>query len=149
MGARYKAMTCFTEVLDCLKSNLHVKELGVRLSEALSTSRLNHWKARDNIASAKRRVLIGVAPYSQYDLKLLEALNELPLDPASDRIDVFDVLACQTQEDFEEYVPGIGKVYQTPVVGIWRNGKLEERNSGHSARELLMRLYGIKIGQLL
>jgi hypothetical protein len=82
--------------------------------------------------------LIGVAPYSAYDLKLLEVLNELPLDPASDRIDVFDVLACQKQEDFEKYVPGIGKVFQTPVVGIWGNGKLEETNSGHSAREQLI-----------
>jgi hypothetical protein len=88
---------------------------------------MHFWKLGDDISAASRRVLIGVAPYSGYDLKLLEALNELPLDPISDRIDVFDVLACQTQEDFEKYIPGIGKVYQTPVVGIWEQGRLLQR----------------------
>jgi hypothetical protein len=134
---------------DAANPSEQAKHLSARLLEALSRSRLHSWKLGDDIAPTNRRVLVGVAPYSGYDLKLLEALNKLPLDPISDRIDIFDVLACRTQEDFEKYIPGIGKVYQTPVVGMWEKGRLVQRHSGYNARELLMRLYGISKERLL
>jgi hypothetical protein len=125
------------------------KHLSGRLVDALSDSRLNLWQIGDDIAQANRRVLIGVAPYSMYDLKLLDALNELPLDPNSERVDVFDVLNNKTGQDFERYVPSIGKVYQTPVVGIWKNGHLEDKGSGYTGRELLIKLYGLDRNKIL
>lgn len=36
---------------------------------------------------------------------------------------------------------GIGKVFQTPVVGFWKNGELTERLSGAAAREWLVDRY--------
>jgi len=135
-----KAMTNFTAILSAQRSrhpSTEGKNDSARLVEALSQSRLHYWTLGDDVASTSRRTLIGVAPYSTYDLKLLEALNELSLDPISERIDIFDVLACHSQEDFEKYISAIGKVYQTPVVGIWQNGKLVQRDSGHNARQLL------------
>jgi len=121
----------------------HTKDLSARLAEALSGSQLHFWKPGDPVARLNRRVLIGVAPYSRYDVNLLAALDELQLDSSFERIDIFDVLACQSQADFEKYIPGIEKVYQTPVVGLWENRRLVQHLSGNNARELLMRMYDI------
>jgi hypothetical protein len=62
---------------DARNAGEDARHLNARIATALSNSQLNSWKLGDNLAPAKRRALIGVAPYSTYDLKLLDVLNEL------------------------------------------------------------------------
>jgi hypothetical protein len=57
-------------------------------------------------------------------------------------VEVFDVQDCTGQSDFEQYVPGIAPVFQTPVVGIWENGKLIAKGSGRAGRDLVFDRFG-------
>jgi len=91
-----------------------------------------------------QRVLIGAAFYSLYDLELLDAITaRLRERPHEERIEIFDVMSCKSQADFEACLPGIGKVVKTPVVGIWIDGDLSEKASGNRAVEIVNRHYGL------
>ncbi len=91
-----------------------------------------------------QRVLIGAAFYSLHELKLLDAIMaRLRGQRSEERLEVFDVLTCRSQADFEACLPGIGNVFQTPVVGNWKHGVLENKASGHRAVETIKRHYGI------
>ncbi len=91
-----------------------------------------------------QRVLIGAAFYSLYDLELLDAITAtLREHPREERIEIVDVMSCKSQADFEACLPGIGKVVQTPVVGIWFDGDLNEKASGNRAVEIVKRHFGL------
>ena len=90
------------------------------------------------ISADGERVLVGIATWSVYDLQLLDQLhatlaggNRLTI------IDIFDVDACNSFDDFERYVPDIGRVLRTPVVGVWRNGAKISSAWGAAGRKLL------------
>ncbi len=93
----------------------------------------------------KNRMLIGIAPYSSGDFELLDSLaqavRKVPL--VNLRIEVFDVSACRTMSDFELYVPGLGNVYQTPVVGIWTNNVPIKRSWGYRAKHIISEYCGL------
>jgi hypothetical protein len=104
-------------------------------------------------------LLLGVASYSLYDLYLLDTLVEAGVGhtnvrPASTEggvapadksvsVDVFSVHDCRRQEDFDEYVPGLTPVLQSPVVGLWREGKLVEKAVGAAGRKVVAGLFGL------
>ncbi|HEV3144311.1 MAG TPA: hypothetical protein VGZ47_10530 [Gemmataceae bacterium] len=104
-------------------------------------SHLRLWQPGDPVVAVPIRVLVGVATYSALDLRLLEIidrkLEEASRNGATLHVEVFNVLECRDQADFEKYIPGIGTVFQTPVVGIWENGVLVHRATGAAARSLL------------
>ena len=84
------------------------------------------------------RVLVGIATWSRDDLDLLDRLHAAAATGERQMvIDVFDVDDCDRFADFEQYVPGIGHVFQTPVVGIWREGVLTSAGWGTNGRALL------------
>jgi hypothetical protein len=64
-------------------------------------------------------------------------------------VEVFNVADCHSMEEFERYVPGIGSVYHTPVAGLWSDGKPVEKGTGKAARDLIARLFGEPIRELL
>src|SRR5262249_6213739 len=97
-----------------------------------------HWFSPGGATStAPRRLVIGVATYSKEDMQLLDlvldavvrenvqrltskasqqqmgvlggALGFVQLPPESLRVDVFSTLACKKHEDFDQFVPGLGK----------------------------------------
>ena len=99
-----------------------------------------HWlrpgEARD---PSGIRLVIGVATYSQDDMRLLDAVaqavanrNGMPI-----HVDVFSTLSCKTPGDFDAYVPGLGNVFQTPVAGLWIDGVPREKAWGAAARKLI------------
>jgi hypothetical protein len=90
-------------------------------------------------------LLIGVATYSREDLRLLDLVEEAlkHQDGTGPRVDVFNTLDCRTDEDFARYVPGLGKVHQTPVVGVWEKGVLKEKAWGKPARDLVIQICGL------
>ena len=110
----------------------------------LSRSNLRLWRPDDPIRADGIRFLVGIAVWSVYDMKLLDALDQaLSATERSERVDVFDVNDCSTLECLENYVPQIGKIHHTPVVGLWQDGKQINQQSGPVARETIARHFGI------
>jgi hypothetical protein len=108
---------------------------------------LRWWSPDSGIPAGGTRLVIGVATYSGPDMRLLDLVQEAVTKEdarrmAGARVEVFSVMACKSHEDFDRYVPGIGQVFQTPVVGLWVNGTLGEKCWGAPARELVARVCG-------
>ncbi len=135
-------------------------EVERRFPDEVARSHFRHWSPGDPIRSSGLRYLIGVATYSEYDLRLLDLLEEAMISSApaahhrqrhpaavadcatipspSPQVDIFSVGECRTQADFEKYIPGLETVFQTPVVGVWRDGVLQKKGSGAQARQELV-----------
>jgi hypothetical protein len=127
-------------------AKLRVKEpqrqfLGEVLQYA-QASGLRVWRPGDSIASQGRRILLGVVPWSRYDMEALDAVGK---DLRGARVDIFIVDECKSEAEIEEFVPGVGAVFQTPVVGIWDDGQLVDKAWGLEGRQLLAR-YGYSPG---
>lgn len=88
-------------------------------------------------------------------MRLLDALSRLPATahPSQDQIQIFDVdavgRATGGYDYLERTLPGIGKVFQTPVVGVWEKGVLAQRASGAAGRDLLIARYGLNRKEIL
>ncbi|MFO0841710.1 MAG: hypothetical protein U0797_04810 [Gemmataceae bacterium] len=73
--------------------------------------------------------MIGVATWSVQDMRWLDALSGwATLHPNLVRIDVFNVAECKSPQEFAHYIPEIGKVFNTPVVGLWFGGHLVQKD---------------------
>jgi hypothetical protein len=99
----------------------------------------------DPIPQRGLRLLIGVATWSGYDMRLLDVIAEAPppSDPsAAPLIHLFNTADCKEPGDFKKYIPKLRGVSQTPVVGVWRDGRLYEAKEGYEARELVARMFG-------
>ena len=74
---------------------------------------------------------------------LLDVLNEaLARGNAVDRIDVFAVDQVPV-DGVDTYIPGIGDVAATPLVGFWRRGILSEKAFGWKAITIICRAWDI------
>src|SRR5438270_3756832 len=71
--------------------------------------RLKLWGRDDPVPATGRFLLIGVATWSGYDMRLLDVVEQSPGGP--DVIGVFDTAECKSDADFEARIPGIGDVY--------------------------------------
>jgi len=124
-----------------------------QLEQLFSGSVLNAWHLGDPVPTTGCRILIGIVSWSGYDLRLLDALRQADTVRGQGRIDVLDIEAAArssgSYDYFERVIPGIGKIYQTPIVGIWNNGALMQRGSGAAGRELIIDRYNLNRGQIL
>jgi hypothetical protein len=109
----------------------------------VAASRLHLWNPGDPVRLDGLRLLIGVAPsYNLRDLATLDLIEiSLPTHSAGAWVDVFDVDTCRAQSDLQTFFPGITKVLQTPVMGIWSAGDLTEVLQGFHARERVERMF--------
>jgi hypothetical protein len=131
------------EFADLLKEDLgfsggQQQQRAIDLFPALvRQSHLEEWQPGQDMArSASQVVWIGVAIYSILELEMLDALEEkLSRETRAEKIYAFNVSTFRDFADFERVLPGIGKVYQTPVVGFWTNGVLEVKLWGAAARD--------------
>src|SRR5438105_3386477 len=98
----------------------------------VSKSRLKLRKPGEPIPSSGRRFILGIATYSADELGLLDELEETLENGDAERADVevFDVLGCEQMADFEKFIPGIGGVSCTPIVGVISSGKLIDQATG-------------------
>lgn len=117
-----------------------------KLPEVLSDTKIAIWEP----VSAGRRptdlVLIGLAPYSLPDLQLVDAVAQsLGAGAAAPDVQVFNILTCKSMQDIKLRIPGVGKVYQTPVVGIWERGTLVKTAKGAEAARLLIERFKLKM----
>jgi hypothetical protein len=119
--------------------------------EALSGSGIT-FRSSEVPELPRNGAIIGIAFYSLADLSLIDELVIARRDKnlshsGSESVVLFDVLTCKSMGDFEQLIPGIGPVYHTPVVGIWKEGQLVETGTGAKGRMLLSRLYNLKEGR--
>jgi hypothetical protein len=110
----------------------------------VESSHMYMWRIGDAWPPAGEQVIwIGVATWSLYDMELLDVLEaKLSRETVNEKIYVFDI-AGHPEFSFEEHLPGIDKVFHTPVVGSWDHGVLEQRLSGARARDWLIDRYGL------
>lgn len=99
------------------------------------------WVPGDPIPKDSDWLLIGVASWSRYDRQLVDLLESLPL--LTVRVDFFNADHCTSQEAVQDYVPGIGFVHHTPIVGHWQHGQLTQSENGFAARHLIYRILGL------
>ena len=117
-------MTSFASLLSASSSpGLQQVAARAQLPSMLAVSNLRFWSPSLPISANGERALVGIATWSLYDPQLLDRLQAtLACCNRQTIIDIFDVDACKSLDDTERYVPGIGRVFQTPVVGVWRDG---------------------------
>jgi hypothetical protein len=118
-----------------------------QFSAVVAKSHMEMLPPEEVLPAQGAKILIGVASYSIPDLEMLDAIEaRLSREPIDDEtIHLFDVSALPDSRDFEKYLPGIGRVYQTPVIGLWQNGVLQDKASGTLARHWLTQRYGLLI----
>lgn len=115
------------------------------LPERLMRSAMEWWPVDAVPHGTGNRLLIGVAVWSRYDLRLLDLLEEAFRDGrgAGIQVGVFDIDRFASPVELERLFPGIGTFHQTPVVGYWVAGELKEKASGFDGRQLVARLFGL------
>jgi hypothetical protein len=132
-----------TEAEACFRTTWIVQQCSQELRK-YSVPFYNVQEELPRISDASLRILIGAAFYSLPELELIDAIvPRLQTDDPAERLQIFEVMSCKSQADFEACIPGIGKVLQTPVVGIWKNGTLIEKASVHNAAKILRSHYGV------
>ena len=105
-----------------------------RFWDAVAGSCLHKWTTGMNPCDAATRILIGLAPpYSDLDIDLAETMMfEAPKHPEI-HVDVFDVSGLDSA-DLQQYIPRLGRIYHTPIVGLWKNVKSFNGPMGFAAR---------------
>jgi hypothetical protein len=105
---------------------------------------LRLWRPGMTVAEKGTRLLIGVATWSGYDMRLLDLIAEAKrANPHEESIvEVFNTADCRRMSDFREYIPTVPDVLQTPVLGVWQDGRLQEAHQGYHARDLIARRFG-------
>jgi hypothetical protein len=120
-----------------------------QLPDVVRSSRLHWWK-KAAIPTQGKVLLLVVAPYSQYDLALLDVLDAaLARSRASKRLPsvriyVANLQEYQTVEQLTEDIPTITQVPpQTPVAAVWENGILSKSAWGKQGRDLAADALGL------
>jgi hypothetical protein len=90
------------------------------------------------------RLLIGVATWSGYDMRLLDIIVDSQRRNLQEDliVEVFNVAECRKASDFRRYIPKLQHVFHTPVVGVWRNGQFQDTWQGRQAREFVALQFG-------
>ena len=115
------------------------EKLDLSIWQAIQEAGGKRWRKGD-ARIGSWRLLVGIASYSEPDLELAERLIKLPHVP-DHVIEFFNVLDIKDMQGFEDYIPGVGNVWGTPVVGLWRDGIIERAAHGADARRLLQGLF--------
>jgi hypothetical protein len=96
------------------------------------------------IARTGKRFILGVAvSYSISDLDFLDIVNRRlrTLERQKNRspvVKLFDVTSIEEENGLELYIPGGRWSNQTPVLGVWDDGKFTESAVGERAKCLVL-----------
>jgi hypothetical protein len=105
---------------------------------------LRWWSPDSGVPARGTRLVIGVATWSGYDMRLLDVIVEALSRRQAGHpvVEVFNTADCREPSDFDRHIPNLGTVLQTPVVGVWHDGQLEWSGQGYEARDRAARLFG-------
>ena len=116
----------------------------------MAAGRVHWWTPGDPVAAGGRRLLVGLARWSGYDMRLLDrAAAAMAQGPPDLVMDVFDLDAVHTPAGFDRYIPGLGDVLISPVAGLWEGGRLVRTAVGHPARTLVAEALGVTVEALI
>lgn len=126
------------------------RALAEEFGNIMADTQFNLWKPGDPISDLGTRWLIGVAVWSGYDWDLLNQLDgHLLISQCDDVFDVFDIDAAFTAHgSFEKHISDLGKIFHTPLVGLWEDGALINKGSGYAGRKLVIDRYGLTLKSL-
>lgn len=127
-----------------------------QLPDMVKGSHLHWWTKKAAIPTEGKALLLVVAPYSHYDLALLDILDAaVARARARTRrqsvpiIYVANLLHYQTLEQLSEDIPTITRIPpQTPVAAVWENGVLIKSACGKHARDLAADMFGLSADDL-
>jgi hypothetical protein len=108
------------------------------------------WKPGDPIPARGTWTLFGVAMWSQYDMHLLDVINQALAEQGDNvpNVEVFNAGILTSTEEFERYIPRL-EAHHTPVLGIWQDGRLVERQFGYHASDRLARMFGTSADEIV
>jgi hypothetical protein len=121
-------------------------EFDARFWKEAEAAGLKRWRKGQSIATIGRRLLIGLASYSGYDLELAQDIaNMVPSDKQGMTVEFFNILDVQDPADFDNYIPAMQsptpvRFVSTPAVGLWENGVLVQTAQAFHGREMVRRL---------
>lgn len=122
---------------------------------AVQRSHLQWWTKKVEIPTRGKAILIIVAPYSHYDLALLDALDAaLARQQASKArlpvpVYVGNIQEYPTVEALSKDVPLIKQAPpQTPITALWVKGRLSKSAWGKDGRDLTADVLGLKPEEL-
>jgi hypothetical protein len=119
-----------------------------RLADAVAQSCLRWWKGPKGVPSQEKCILLVIAPFSQYDLTLLDILDDrLGIDPYPFPVYVGNLQDYATLEQLRADFPEIVAAPQTPIVAICDPGSRTVA-CGKKARDLAAEALGIPAGGL-
>lgn len=124
----------------------------LQLPGVVAQSNLRWWKRRGPALPPGKALLLVVAPSSQYDLVLLDLIDEAlaPKRGASVPVYVANLQHYDTVEQLHADIPAINQAPpQTPVAAIWEDGALRRSGWGKQARDLAADVLGISADDLL
>lgn len=114
------------------------------LAARVRRSALSWFPDRPETNGTGRRLILGVAVWSMYDLRLLDLVNDAVASGSHPELQVavFNVDELVSPTELQRIFPGIGEVLQSPAVGYWEAGQLKETATGFHARQLVGRVLG-------
>ena len=121
-----------------------------QLPEAVKASRLFWWTKAHAIPTESSFLLIIVAPYSHYDLAMLDILDDMIANPWVSNhsrigpIYVANLLDYQSLDQLTKEIPIITRApLQTPVAAVWIDEEWRNTESGKRGRDLVAAEFGI------
>ena len=105
----------------------------------------------DPIPERGTRVLLGVATWSGYDMRLLDVVDKAVTEStsAAPKVDVFNMADCKRPGAFQKYIPQLRQVFHSPVAGVWREGSLNWSGQGYEAREQVAHMFGSSSAEII
>src|SRR4051794_21239469 len=121
-----------------------------RFPMVVAESHLRLWMPGDPIPSRGMRILFGPTTWSEYDTHLLDVIDRALAEQGDDApvVEVFNAGDLTTVEEFERYIPGL-EAHHTPVLGIWQDGRLVQRQFGYHASDRIARMFGTTADEIV
>jgi hypothetical protein len=147
----HKAVTSFRDLLKPDPRSTPAEEQGrasAGLADAVKRSNLRWWRSREPVLGQESYLVLAVAPYSQYDLTLLDLLDEkLSASPAVP-VYVVNLQDYETPERLGADFPGVGQFHQTPIAALYEAGSLTNVAWGKKARDMAAEAVGFSPDEL-
>jgi hypothetical protein len=114
------------------------------LVHAVARSHLRWWKGSEIVSHQGQFLLLAVAPFSQYDMTLLDRLDEgLVTHQPPVSVYVANLQDYASVEQLSVDFPGIGQAQPTPIAALCEHGSPKMVVWGKKARDLAAQVLGM------
>lgn len=109
---------------------------------SITENRMSLQKFDNNVSKTGVKFLLGVCPsWNLYDLYLLDCINDSlqkkSFDEVFEVVDLDDLSRSEIEKIFGDIKPN-----QPPILGIWKDGILQNSFGGWEAKNLLIEKFG-------